>query len=415
MNRPAFQNSELSPIPVDWEVMRLGEVWTKFKTGPFGSSLHANDYVQGGIPIINPMHILNGRIIPSEEMSVDDATAHRLSEYRLEINDVIIGRRGEMGRVALVTPHEEGWVCGTGCFFVHFKDTIHAPYLSWYLRTPQCIRRLVGEAVGTTLVNLNQAILENTLVPLPPLPEQRRIAAAMSDVDAWIESLEKLIEKKKLVKQGARQALLSGKSRLPSFDRTKFKTSEIGPIPKDWDAKRLGEIVCILDNRRVPLNDSQRKKGGYPYCGANGIVDYIDRYEFTEETILIAEDGGNFDDFVTRPIAYKMSGKYWVNNHAHVLVATEDYDLNFIFYQLVHKDITDVVSGGTRTKLTRKQLENLCVPVPSIAEQKAIASVLSDMDEELAALSREKAKAERIKLGMMQELLTGRTRLAEGE
>ena len=192
---------------------------------------------------------------------------------------------------------------------------------------------------------------------------------------------------------------------------TKFKSSELGPIPVDWEVKRLGEVVNILDNRRVPLCESQRKSGTFPYCGANGIVDYIDRYEFDEEAILIAEDGGNFSDFATRSIAYKMSGKYWVNNHAHVLTAKAGYALDYLLFHLSHKDITDLISGGTRAKLTRGQLENIIISLPPLAEQRRIARALSDVDELIFALGKLIEKKRNIKTGAMQELLTGKTRL----
>ncbi len=190
-----------------------------------------------------------------------------------------------------------------------------------------------------------------------------------------------------------------------------FKNTDIGPIPDDWEVKKLGELCEVLDNRRVPLNDSQRKKGPYPYCGANGIVDYIDRYAFEGKVILIAEDGGNFSDFATRPIAYQMDGKFWVNNHAHVLVSKEGVCQEFLFCQLVHKDITDVISGGTRAKLTRGQLDDLLMVLPPLPEQRRIAAALSDADKLVAALDKMIEKKKRVKEGSMQRLLSGETRL----
>lgn len=190
-----------------------------------------------------------------------------------------------------------------------------------------------------------------------------------------------------------------------------FKNTDIGPIPDDWEVKKLGELCEVLDNRRVPLNDSQRKKGPYPYCGANGIVDYIDRYAFEGKVILIAEDGGNFSDFATRPIAYQMDGKFWVNNHAHVLVSKEGVCQEFLFCQLVHKDITDVISGGTRAKLTRGQLDDLLMVLPPLPEQRRIAAALSDADKLVAALDKLIEKKKRVKEGAMQRLLSGETRL----
>jgi type I restriction enzyme S subunit len=165
----------------------------------------------------------------------------------------------------------------------------------------------------------------------------------------------------------------------------------------------------------VPLNDAQRNtmRGSYPYCGANGVLDYIDRYCVDDSVILIAEDGGYFDEYATRPIAYRMSGKFWVNNHAHILKAKPAFDQDFLFYSLVHKNILSFLASGTRAKLNKSEMNKITAWQPRAkAEQAAIAAVLNDIDAELIALEAKLTKARQIKQGMMQELLTGRIRLA---
>jgi type I restriction enzyme, S subunit len=176
----------------------------------------------------------------------------------------------------------------------------------------------------------------------------------------------------------------------------------------------ISEIADCLDNLRVPLNDSQRTKmeGDYPYCGANGVLDYIDRYCVEDAVILIAEDGGYFDEYMTRPIAYRMSGRFWVNNHAHILQSKPEFDQDFLFYSLVHKNILSFLASGTRAKLNKSELNKITIDQPSArAEQTAIATLLSDMDADIAALEAKLGKARGVKQGMMQELLTGRIRL----
>ena len=185
--------------------------------------------------------------------------------------------------------------------------------------------------------------------------------------------------------------------------------------PKEtWIEKELGEVAYCLDTLRVPLNDSQRAtmKGDFPYCGANGILDYINDYRIYDTVILIAEDGGYFDQYLTRPIAYRMSGKFWVNNHAHILKSKPGYDQDFLFYSLVHKNITSAISSGTRAKLNRSALNKITLNLPDeLSEQKFISNVLNDIDNEIHTLEEETIKLQLIKKGMMQQLLTGRIRL----
>jgi len=182
----------------------------------------------------------------------------------------------------------------------------------------------------------------------------------------------------------------------------------------EWETKRLGEIANCLDNVRIPLNEMQRNSmpGPYPYCGANGILDYVNDYVLDDDVVLIAEDGGYFDEFLTRPIAYRMKGKIWVNNHAHVLKAKSDYDQGLLYYSLVHKNIMPYLSGGTRAKLNKFEMYKIEINVPNdTEEQRAIAEVLSDVDGLINALDALIAKKRAIKQATMQQLLTGKTRL----
>ncbi|MDP2858800.1 MAG: restriction endonuclease subunit S [Bacillota bacterium] len=193
-----------------------------------------------------------------------------------------------------------------------------------------------------------------------------------------------------------------------------YKQTEVGVIPQDWAVRTLQQLTDCLDNLRVPLNESQRLKrqGDIPYCGANGVLDYIDEFVIDDDIILIAEDGGYFDEYPTRPIAYRMRGKCWVNNHAHILRAKCGVDQGFVYYSLVHKNILRFLASGTRAKLNRSELNKIETPLPPTkAEQEAIAEALGDADALIESLEQLIAKKRHLKQGAMQELLTGEKRL----
>jgi type I restriction enzyme S subunit len=176
-----------------------------------------------------------------------------------------------------------------------------------------------------------------------------------------------------------------------------------------WKVATIEECCEILDSKRIPINAEERETriGDIPYYGANGLQGYIDDYIFDEELILIAEDGGCFDEFATRPIAYKISGKSWVNNHAHILRAKQSYSQDYIFYSLEHKDIQPFIVGGTRAKLNQFALRSIKLILPELEEeQKQIAEVLSTIDRAIAQTEAIIAKQQRIKTGLMQDLLT---------
>lgn len=172
---------------------------------------------------------------------------------------------------------------------------------------------------------------------------------------------------------------------------------------------KISECCDILDNLRVPINDEIRQtmQGNIPYYGANGIQGYIDKYIFDEDLILLAEDGGNFEEYHTRPIAYKIRGKSWVNNHAHILRAKPEFNQDFIFYSLVHKDITKYLNSGTRSKLNKSELEKIEIDFPATKdEEDKIAKILSTADAVIEKTQAAIAKYKAIKQGMLQDLFT---------
>jgi type I restriction enzyme S subunit len=192
------------------------------------------------------------------------------------------------------------------------------------------------------------------------------------------------------------------------------------PTIHEWKNRRIGEICEILDSRRVPVNATERNSriGPYPYYGANGIQGYIDDYIFDEPTVLLAEDGGYFDEYASRPIAQYVSGRYWVNNHAHVLRGKSDTDTKWLFYSLVHKNILRFINGGTRAKLNQSDLIEISVHQPPLAEQQKIAEILTTVDEVIENTETEISKLEDLKKATMNELLTkgiGHTEFKETE
>ncbi|PKM60690.1 MAG: restriction endonuclease subunit S [Firmicutes bacterium HGW-Firmicutes-4] len=142
-----------------------------------------------------------------------------------------------------------------------------------------------------------------------------------------------------------------------------------------WEMVKLGDVCDILDSMRIPITSTDRKSGIYPYYGANGIQDYIDEYIFDDELVLLAEDGGNFGS-KSRPIAYRVSGKCWVNNHAHVLKPKEMLDVDYLCYSIMFYDVSKIISGTTRAKLNQAAMRKMSIPLPPIAIQQKIAKTL---------------------------------------
>ena len=191
-----------------------------------------------------------------------------------------------------------------------------------------------------------------------------------------------------------------------------YKPSPLGPIPEDWEVKRLGEVCDFLDSQRVPIKDGDRVKmqGKYPYYGASGIIDYVNDYLFDDDLILLGEDGANI---LTRstPLAFLVSGKVWVNNHAHVLKTNTNHNRYYICNYLESLSYDKYNTGTAQPKLNREICENILILLPNIFEQNRIAEILQLWD---TAIAKQTALIEKLTLrkrGLMQQLLTGKKRL----
>ncbi|MBN2391106.1 MAG: restriction endonuclease subunit S [Anaerolineae bacterium] len=180
----------LGEIPAHWEVKQVRYIAESLQTGPFGSQLHSSDYVTSGTPVINPSHMIDGRIEPDWDVAIDDATLERLARHQLRAGDIVFARRGELGRCALVTNAEEGWLCGTGSLRMRpLPEVVDSEYLNTVLSTKGVAEWLLLQSVGSTMDNLNTSILARLPLPIPPLPEQRAIAAHLDRETAKLDAL----------------------------------------------------------------------------------------------------------------------------------------------------------------------------------------------------------------------------------
>ena len=389
-----YKKTEIGAIPVDWMVSTIGKSFKLIN----GRAFAPNDWGDRGLPIIRIQNLND----PDSQFNYYNKPVE--DKHKIEAGDLLFAWSGTKG----TSFGARIWSGPTGVLNQHIFKVIpdlkrFTPAYA-YLVLHRVQEEIEKHAHGfkASFVHVKKSDLTEIILPLPPTKaEQEAIAEALSDADGLIESLEQFIAKKRQIKQGAMQELLTGKRRLPGFQG-------------EWTVKTLNDLTDCLDNLRVPLNESQRSrmKGGIPYCGANGILDYVNDWVVDDDIILMAEDGGYFDEYAYRPIAYRMKGKCWVNNHAHILKAKDGYDQGFIYYSLVHKNILDYLASGTRAKLNKSEMNKIEIKISKDeTEQTAIASILSDMDAEITELETKLTKARKIKQGMMQELLTGRIRL----
>lgn len=322
--------------------------------------------------------------------------------FKINGPGVITGRSGTIGSVFYV--EENYWPHNTTLYVVDFKGNV--PKFIYYLYSYHNLNELSS---GSGVPTLNRNEIHPKKIVIPPIEEQAAIATALSDIDSLITSLEQLIEKKRLVKQGAMQELLTGKKRLPGFEGS-YKLTDIGEIPEDWEVKSLGQLFDIYAAGDLKFSNYSKLKISpfiYPvYANStidNGLYGYSSEYDIDAPSITITARG-NIGCAVPRFSKFCAIGR--------LLVLIPKIDLYILFVSSYINGFVNFVQETTGVpQLTVPQASNYIVPIPPIEEQAAIASVLSDMDEEIAALEAKLEKTRKIKEGMMAELLSGRTRL----
>ena len=181
----------------------------------------------------------------------------------------------------------------------------------------------------------------------------------------------------------------------------------------NWKECILEKCCRCFDNKRKPISSELREKGSIPYYGANGIQDYVKDYIFNGEYILLAEDGGHFDEFLNKPIAQYITGKSWVNNHAHVLQGKNDNITQYIFYSLVHKDIRKYINGSSRAKLNKEDMWQIKIFLPETALQQKIANFLSLVDQRIEKQRQLVESLKKYKRGLLSAIFDHKLRFKD--
>ena len=242
------------------------------------------------------------------------------------------------------------------------KSLCHVRYLYYYLTEAQSDIRSLCTFAGIPALNASQ--LKKLSIPLPSLSVQSRIVEILDKFTSLEAELEAELDCRK------RQYIYYRELLLDFSDENKYPNVE-------W--KKLGEVAENLDNMRRPVTGSNRVAGEYPYYGASGIVDYVDNYIFDGDYLLVSEDGANLTARKT-PIAFSISGKNWVNNHAHVLKFETYVERKFVEYYLNNLDISEYVSGAAQPKLNKANLNRIPIPLLPLSEQARIVEILDKFD-----------------------------------
>lgn len=408
--RPGYKQTEVGVIPEDWQAKSLASLGSFSK----GQGIRKNEAASGNLPCIRYGEIYTHHhdIVCNFNSFISPQVAR--TSRRLSKGDVLFAGSGEtkeeIGKAVAYLGDDEAYAGGD---IVILSPRGESPeFLGYQLNSPVAVRQKSSKGQGDAVVHINARALGAIVVPLPPLLEQRAIAAALSDVDALLSGLDRLIAKKRNLKQAAMQQLLTGQTRLPGFHG-------------EWEKKRLGDLAEIVSGGTPRTNEPSYWNGGIKWCTPTDITRYAGKY-LTETERTISRDGLDNSGAALLPIgALLLCSRATIgevkiaavpictNQGFKSLVCRPATSIEFLYYKLLtmKQQMMERAFGSTFLEISTRNVHALAVAAPSPEEQTAIATVLSDIDTELAALEARRDKTRALKQAMMQELLTGRTRL----
>ena len=425
--------------PNGWGCCRFEEICSKFSTGPFGSMVHKSDYVsQDGTPIVNPMNIVDGKIITNNLMMVSNKKAQELDRYKLTKNDILIARRGDLRKCCIVTENSVNWLCGTGSFFLH-APFVEPQYIEFFYLSEYVQTILKRECVGATMDNLNQSVLGSIPFLLPPLSEQKRIANAVERWFTLIDELEsnegdllKTIDKAKSkildlaihgklvpqdpndepasvlldkIRKEKAQLVKEGKLKKKDLEETPVSEEEKPfEIPESWEWVRLGDITEIARGGSPrPIKDyltddpnglnwikiGDTDKGGkyINSCKEKIKPEGLKKTRMVHPGDFLLTNSMSFGrPYITNIEGCIHDGWLMISPYAGV------FDQSYLYYVLssafAHKQFCDKVAGAVVQNLNSDKVADSIVPLPPLAEQKRIVEKIEEVFKEIDKLKK---------------------------
>lgn len=395
MNNQGFINTEIGCFPKGWSIICLGDYIVDINDGPFGSNLKTEHYTsKREVRIIQLGNVGDNGWNNDNVKYTTYEHAATLKRCIVPYGSVIIAKMMPAGRAILCPSSEPMYIQGSDVIKVSFSDAISKEFFIYLTKSKAYIDQIESSVQGSTRARTNIGKIKTLKLPLPPREEQDRIADALSSMDALIASLDEVIQKKRQIKEGLMQTFFTGRKCLS------------GSV--EWKESTLGYLADIC--KGVQFDTDLFTEGGkYPMLNG-GITPsgYSEYYNTEAETITISE-GGNSCGYVNY-----MTEKFWCGGHCYSLKVHSSVDKLFL-YQLLkfnEKAIMALRVGSGLPNVQGKVLSKFPLKYPaSIKEQRAISEILNKADQEIMALESQRDKYALIKQGMMQELLTGKTRL----
>lgn len=379
-------------LPNNWETFKVGELVTKFVGGGTPTT-SKNEYWNGSIAWMTSAHI-SERVISNGQRYITQKGLDESATHLVPKNNLLVSTRVGIGKSAVNLIDIAISQDLTGLIINRERTT--PEYLYWFLASIKS--KLKNMAQGSTIKGILKDDLARIDAPLPPLPEQQRIAEILSTADDAIQKSDEILAKTERLKKGMMQKLLTH-----GIGQKEFKDSELGRIPKGWEELKVGDVATLEYGKSLP--EQERNAGSYPVLGSNGIVGKHKESLVDGPGIVIGRKGSIGK-------ATYIENNFWpIDTTYYVKIKRNDISLKWLFYLLKNLNLGKYSQADVVPGLNRDLAQRLKIPLPPPPEQQKIAEILSSFDQKLELEQKRKAKLERVKRSLMNDLLTGKKRV----
>lgn len=398
----------------EWKEYKISEIIEEIAMGPFGSNIKVDNFIDFGIPVLNGSNLQGFKLNEDSFNYVSEEKADSLGRANAFRGDVVITHRGTLGQIIYIPLDSkyERYIISQSQFRLRLNQNIIRPdFFVYFFHTRIGQHRILMNAsqVGVPALARPTSTFKEITIPVPPMEIQNRVMAILLSLDDKIE-LNHCINKN--LEQQAHALFKSWFVDFEPFKDGKFVDSELGMIPEGWKVGNLLDIAKLYDNLRKPLSSRDRSSMAklYPYYGATSVMDYVDNYIFNGVYLLMGEDGSVVNENGYPYLQY-VFGKFWPNNHSHVMQGKNGFTTEMLHCFLMKKNISGIVTGAVQAKISQQSMKKILLVIPNKNICEEFACIIAPIYANIRKIINENKILSQLRDTLLPKLMSGELKI----
>lgn len=381
---------------------KIKDLISEISMGPFGSNIKVECFVDSGIPVLNGSNLIGFALNDGSFRYVTEEKANSLGKANAYRGDVVITHRGTLGQIVFIPSDSkfERYVISQSQFRVKCNEKIMPEYLTYYFHTKIGQHKLLSNAsqVGVPALARASTSFQELEIEIPPMIQQQKVVSLLETIRVKIELNNAINDN---LEQQAKALYKDW-----FLDFSPFSSD--GTLPDGWRIGTVGDIIQLHDSKRVPLSGTERSKMAklYPYYGATSLMDYVDNYLFDGIYLLLGEDGTVVDN-LGFPILQYVYGRFWVNNHAHIITGKEGFSVEELYLFFGLTNIKSIVTGAVQQKVSQQNLKKVPAIIPSSTALSSFDELIQPIFSQIRNLRDENARLTSLRDILLPKLMSG--------